>query len=292
MNVMDSVGLMLNLINPPLNLAHSLIQWLVRRGVQPVMLESDAPQIAHSGLCYAPSFENRARFVAALGGDGTFLRAARSAAPHGIPILAVNLGHLGFLSDLGSEDVFGALEKALAGDYTLDTRIMLQGKVEREIGRGGSEPLPDLLGLNDVVIHRGANTPILTVHIQVGGVPVASYRGDGVIISAPTGSTGYALSAGGPIVHPGARVLLITPICPHMLQERPMVIPADELVSVRLENVSDRSFIEVDGQARLFLLENDCVTVTASDFQAAFIRTRDFQFFSVLQNKLKSWRST
>jgi NAD+ kinase len=285
---MDSVGLMLNLINPPVSLARELVQWFADRGVQTLMLESDAPQMAHSGLRYVSSFENRARFVAALGGDGTFLRAARLTAPYGIPILAANLGHLGFLSELGSENLFAALEMALEGDYALDTRMMLQGRVERE--SGGSPPA--LLGLNDLVIHRGSNTPVLTVHVQVGDVPVASYRGDGVIISTPTGSTGYALSAGGPIVHPGVRALLIAPVCPHMLQERPMLVPGDEAISVALENVSARSSIEVDGQTQLPLFENDRVVVTVSDAQAAFIRTRDFQFFSILQNKLKNWRAT
>jgi NAD+ kinase len=159
---------------------------------------------------------------------------------------------------------------------------------EREIG----EPLPALLGLNDLVIHRGANTPVLTVHIRVGNVLAASYRGDGVIISTPTGSTGYALSAGGPIVHPGVRALLITPVCPHMLQERPMLVPGDEAISVTLENVSDSSSIEVDGQTWIPLMENDRVVVTVSDAQAVFIRTHDFQFFSILQNKLKNWRAT
>jgi NAD+ kinase len=289
-NVMDSVGLMLNLINPPVNLARELVQWFADRGVQTLMLESDAPQLVHSGLRYVSSFEGRARFVAALGGDGTFLRAARWTAPYGIPILAANLGHLGFLSELGSENLFAALEMALGGDYALDTRMMLQGRVEREAEAVG--PLPVLLGLNDLVIHRGSNTPVLTVHVQVGDVPAASYRGDGVIISTPTGSTGYALSAGGPIVHPGVRALLIAPVCPHMLQERPMLVPGDEAISVTLENVSARSSIEVDGQTQLPLFENDRVVVTVSDAQAAFIRTRDFQFFSILQNKLKNWRAT
>jgi NAD+ kinase len=291
---MDSVGLALNLINQPLDLAHELIQWFARRGVQTLMLESDAPQIAHSGLRYVPSFQGRARFVTALGGDGTFLRAARLTAPYGIPILAANLGHLGFLSELGEGDVFAALEMALEGDYELDRRMMIQGKVERaeRADKGETECMPVLLGLNDLAVHRGPSTPILTVRVQVGSVPAASYRGDGVIVSTPTGSTGYALSAGGPIVHPGTRALLIAPICPHMLQERPMIVPEDEVIEVEVENVSAHSFAEMDGQTRVPLFEGDRVTAAVSDFQATFIRTHDFQFFSVLQNKLKNWRST
>jgi NAD+ kinase len=169
--------------------------------------------------------------------------------------------------------------------YTVDKRMMLRGEVRRE-----GENLPPLLGLNDLVVHRGPRSPVLTMHIQVGESYAMSYRGDGVIVSTPTGSTGYALSAGGPIVHPHAGAILITPVCPHMLKERPMIVPDDESITIRLENSSACLSVEMDGQTGFPLLESDHVFVKASPYKATFIRMRDFKFFSLLQDKIRNGR--
>ena len=279
---MKSIGLILNIKNPPMEFANELIQWFSKKHYQIVMLSSDALQISHPDICYVPHFDKPTEFVVALGGDGTFLRASRLTAPYNIPILAINNGHFGFLSELNPSEVFSSLETILKGHYSLDQRTMICSQVQRE-----NSLQPCYTGLNDVIIHRGRNSPLLTVHIQIADEDVASFRGDGVIVATPTGSTGYSLSAGGPIIHPSARGLLVTPICSHGLFERPIIISDHELVRIRLENISPNLNLLVDGQTEVPLQENDLIVIQTSKHMASFIRIHDYHFFSVLQKKFK-----
>jgi NAD+ kinase len=226
----------------------------------------------------------RAEVFVVFGGDGTILAAAREAAPHGIPILGVNLGAFGFLAEVSDAEVTDALDPLLAGDYHLDERMMLRAEVRRE-GR----PLREFLALNDIVVTKTGYARLLRVHTSVNDIPLATYRADGLIVATPTGSTAYSLSAGGPIVHPSVPAMVVTPICPHSLSARAVVISADDTVTVRLEPAgapSPPAILTVDGQEGFPLAAEDEVRVGRSVHRARLIRFGAEGFYTVLRSKL------
>lgn len=215
------------------------------------------------------------------GGDGTLLTAAKRFAPQRVPILGVNLGHLGFLTELEPGEV-AALPELLGGTAELDTRMMLSAVVRRD----GRE-LVRFTALNDVVISKGAPARVISLEALAGGAVIGRYRADGLIAATPTGSTAYSLSAGGPIVHPNQDVLVLTPICPHTLAARALVLPAATPVLLRVDadNRGD-IMLTADGQEWCPLLPGDEIQVTQADMRTTLLRRPDFQFFRVLRSKL------
>lgn len=241
---------------------------------------------AHTGkdlLVNADTFEPfmPAEIVFVLGGDGTLLGAARHLAPHGVPLLGINAGHLGFLSEAEPSNLEETVRRIVDKDYDLEARLM----IEAEVVRNG-EVTDRLLGLNDAGIAKGSFARMVTVDAFVDNVFVDSYSGDGVIVSTPTGSTAYSLSCGGPIVIPHLQVMLITPICPHTLFSRPCVI--DDLQEVRLvvHAAHDDLGLTVDGQVGVKLYSEDVVRVRKSSVQTTLVKWRDREFFDVLRRKL------
>lgn len=222
-----------------------------------------------------------AEIVFVLGGDGTLLGAARHLAPHGVPLLGINAGHLGFLSEAEPSNLEETVRRVVDKDYDLEARLM----IEAEVVRNG-EVTDRLLGLNDAGIAKGSFARMVTVDAFVDNVFVDSYSGDGVIVSTPTGSTAYSLSCGGPIVIPHLQVMLITPICPHTLFSRPCVI--DDLQEVRLvvHAAHDDLGLTVDGQVGVKLYSEDVVRVRKSSVQTTLVKWRDREFFDVLRRKL------
>lgn len=216
-----------------------------------------------------------------LGGDGTILSSARIGARAGIPVLGINMGRLGFLSELDIPDVASGFDSLFRGDYYIDERMMLYARVIRD-----SRVLEEFTCLNDAVITKGAFARLIRLETRVNGEEVGTYPADGIIVASPTGSTAYSLSAGGPVVTPNLDLMLITPICPHALWARPMVIAPSSIVEVKV--LSDRAeiMLTVDGQHGLRLKQNDIVFIGSSPLKAKFLRLKQRSFFNVLRKKL------
>jgi len=217
-----------------------------------------------------------------LGGDGTLLSAVRALAGHRVPILPVNLGGLGFLTSVTREEMYPALEHVLAGQHRLSERMML----EAEVWRNGSV-IERQTALNDAVVNKAARARMLEFDVFVDRAHVGRYRADGLIIATPTGSTAYSLSAGGPIVHPEVDALLITPICPHMLTNRPLAVPDTARVEIVVAVAGEAAHLTLDGQTGIQLEPDDRVAVTKSANRVALIRPPQKTYFEVLRNKLR-----
>ncbi len=262
--------------------AEELFRWLEARGYEPLL---EAHLARHLGF---PGFEAEeipalAKFVVVLGGDGTLISTARIVGERNIPILAVNLGSLGFLTEIALDELYPALEKCLAGDFKTSERLMLQAVVER-----GGEELASHLVLNDVVINKGALARIVDLETQVNGLHLTTFKADGLIISTPTGSTGYSLSAGGPIVDPSMNCIVITPICPHTLTNRPLVIDDDSVVTVAVRSLDDEDiYLTLDGQVGFELKSGDLITVRSAQHSARLVMSEKRDYFGILRTKLK-----
>lgn len=227
------------------------------------------------------SFASQAEGLVALGGDGTLIHAARLAAGRKIPILGVNLGSLGFLAEVPQRNLFAVLDEMLSGSAVLEPRMKLRCRLWR-----GEELILDEDVLNDVVLNRGALARIADHETFVEGSYVTTYKSDGVVISTATGSTAYALSAGGPIIHPALDCTLVAPICPHTLNQRPIAIPSELTVRVGLKSQGTDVYLTLDGQSGHELQAGDQVEVTRSDHKVWLVRNPDRDYFSILRQKL------
>jgi NAD+ kinase len=265
------------------------VGWLDARGIEPVIEERTAelaglgPERPRHSRDDLPHFSD---LLLVLGGDGTLLGMAHRIAQcnRDIPILGVNFGHLGFLTSHVWSEVFASLEAAIAGTAPIDARLMLAARVNR-----GESAIAQRFALNDVVISRGTLSRMVQMSAWVGGEFVASFHADGLIVSSATGSTAYNLSAGGPIVHPLVDALVLTPIAPHMLSNRPVVIPASAEVRVRPSMTEDgqEAFLSLDGQSGLTLQPGDAVDIRRHDWPVRLIDPPSHGYFDVLRSKLK-----
>ena len=217
-----------------------------------------------------------------LGGDGTMIGAARFIGDRQIPVLGINFGFLGYLTEFTLDELFSALEGLAEGNFHLDRRMLLDVKLTR----GGKEAGTHR-GLNDAVISSGAPVRMIEVECQINGMFVNTFRADGMIVATPTGSTAYSLSAGGPIVHPSMSAILLTPICPHMLSNRPVVMPGDSLVDLFFRRAKEELMLTIDGQVPIHLLPGDQVRVQRSRTTFDLIRPTNRNYFEVLRTKLK-----
>jgi NAD+ kinase len=221
-----------------------------------------------------------------LGGDGTLLWGARLVAELGVPVLGINLGHKGFLTSVTLDEMEGALEKLFKGDYTLDSRSTLQAVV---VGEGGVQR-ERYLALNDFVIHKGGMARVTHLGLTVGegdeSEEIGRFSGDGVVVATPTGSTAYSLSAGGPIVAPAMGCILVTPICPHTLAVRPLVIHSQETVTVNALESDVALVLTVDGQAGTDLCAGESVVIRQAAARVRLIRFAGHTFFKTLRRKL------
>jgi NAD+ kinase len=259
-----------------------LVPWLTGRGVK-VRMQEDYRGLADGDSIAVPRehVPDGVDMVLVLGGDGTLLSAARLLEGTNQPILGINLGSLGFLTELGLEEIFGSLERVLEGEYTIESRVRLEASLHR-----AGEQIGHYQVLNDVVINKGALARIIDLETFVDGQKVTNYQADGLIICTPTGSTAYSLAAGGPIIEPTLDVFVISPICPHTLTNRPLVIPGGSRVELCLLSDSGAVFLTLDGQEGTRLKQGDCVRVRASDKRVNLIRTGVRNFYEVLSAKL------
>jgi NAD+ kinase len=224
---------------------------------------------------------SRADLVVVLGGDGTLIHAARMLDGRSTPILGVNLGTLGFMTEISAEGVFTALDQVLAGRFKLESRMKLCCRLVRD----GKVLVQDEV-LNDVVINKGALARVADHEVSIEGVPVAIYKADGVILATPTGSTAYSLSAGGPIVHPSVDCTVLAPICSHALTHRPILVPADRTIRVTLCSETADTFLTLDGQTGHGLQCGDSIEVVRSPNRVHLLRDPEVGYFSILRKKL------
>jgi NAD+ kinase len=264
------------------DVAVELFSWLQGRGCLPLIEAHLARHLGCPGVD-AEDITSRADLVVVLGGDGTLISTARIIGERDIPILGVNLGSLGFLTEIALDELYPALEKCLAGDYRVSERIMLRAVVERD----GRETASHLV-LNDVVINKGALARIVDLKTRVNSLDLATFKADGLIISTPTGSTGYSLSAGGPIVNPSMNCIVITPICPHTLTNRPIVIDDGSVVDITVSSLDDEDiYLTLDGQVGLELHSGDRIRVSRANHTARLVMSEERDYFAVLRTKLK-----
>ncbi len=220
--------------------------------------------------------------VVVLGGDGTLLKAARLFGHLGAPILGVNLGGLGFLTEISLEELRQLFEGILQGEYQTENRMVLTARIVRE-----GEVHPVIPFLNDVVINKGALARIIDLETSIGGQFLTSYRGDGLIVATPTGSTAYNLSAGGPILHPALKTILLTPICPFTLTNRPIILQDDAVIDILLGTKASEVWLTFDGQVGYPLKAGDVVQVQKSVKSVQLIKTPFKNYFEILRTKLK-----
>ncbi len=263
-------------------LVPELLRWLKQRGIE-ARLDNDTARYAGMlvGLDRAHVPEGCGLCVV-LGGDGTLLSAARAVGNRGIPILAVNLGGLGFLTSIPMEDLFPQLELALAGGQECTRRKMLRVSLVRE-----QSVVAQYHALNDVVIAKSTIARIVDLEAWAGECFLCEYKADGLIISTPTGSTAYSLSAGGPIVYPTVNAICLTPISPHTLTNRPLIVPSDMTIRIVSRAKDEEAYLTVDGQVGSPLESGDAVECSIAPFDVLLIRTPDKTFFDVLRQKLK-----
>ena len=257
-------------------------RWLAQRGIA---VRCEAPVAEAIG---EPSgFPRReipadSDLVVVVGGDGTFLSAARSAVPLGIPLLGVNYGSLGFLTEVQPDELYGALERVLAGQHSIEERWALQVDHLRE-----DRPLHRHVLLNDAVVTKSALARIIRIHLQIDGQMVADYTSDGLILSTATGSTAYNLSAGGPILDPRISAFVVAPICPHTMNQRPLVVPGDARLEVTVGTPSETVYLTLDGQLGFPFEGGDRLIVTQHPCPARLVRVADRGFYHVLRRKLR-----
>lgn len=267
----------LSVVVPP------LLKWLEGHGVKAIFDEETADALTNGVRGQARStVADAAQLLLVLGGDGTMLAAAHLAAPRGIPILPINMGSLGFLTSFTLEELYPALEETLAGHYSVSQRVMLQGELEREAALIERQWV-----LNDVVIHKGALARMIQLELHINSDFVCRYRADGLIVSSPTGSTAYSLSAGGPILHPSVESFVITPICPHTLSDRPLVIQDSSLIEVKLNAETESVYLTLDGQRGIPMQATDVLRVRRAADCLKLIQPPKKPYFEILRNKLK-----
>ncbi|NPV70879.1 MAG: NAD(+)/NADH kinase [Firmicutes bacterium] len=281
---MKGIGLWPNLDKEgALPVALSLLKWLESRGVKVVLSDEAAGATGRPAQGVSPAdWAAKVEFVIVLGGDGTILNVAKQIAPASTPVLGVNLGRLGFLTEIELQDLYDALPGFLRGDYTVEDRMMLDAVVAR-----GGEAQSRFLVLNEAAIAKGPFARIISLDLYINETYVDTYPADGLIIATPTGSTAYSLSAGGPIVSPSVDVTVITPICPHSLYSRSLVVSRREDVKVVLTGRHEDTMITIDGQRGYGLRAGDEVAFLPSADVARLVRARDWSFYEVLRKKMK-----
>ncbi len=260
-----------------------LLQWLESRGLRVLYDEETASALPTPAKPFTrEQLADQSQILLVLGGDGTLLAAARVAALRCIPILPINMGSLGFLTSFTVEELYPALEETLAGRSSMSERVMLQV----ELLRAGAA-IDRQHVLNDAVVNKSALARMIELELSIDGDFVCRYRADGLVLASPTGSTAYSLSAGGPIVHPSVEAFVITPICPHTLTDRPVVVRDSSIIEVKLAGSAESVFLTLDGQKGIPMQSEDRIRVTRSPQCLKLIQPPKKSYFEILRNKLK-----
>ena len=235
-------------------------------------------RIEDSGLSVAETID----LAVVVGGDGTMLHVARSLASYALPMIGINLGRLGFLTDLSADRMYEGLDELLRGEFTVDERIMLQVQISN-----GRDNLNESIALNDVTLSKGNTGRMIEFETHVNSEPVGRTRGDGVIISTPTGSTAYALSAGGPILHPLLPAIVFAPICPHTLGHRPMVLDDSSIIELEILDLAGADGnVFIDGLKQLAVSGNEIIRISRAETVTRMVRINSHNYFTALRSKL------
>jgi NAD+ kinase len=260
-----------------------LLRWLRERNIEVFIDKETGSLVETSEICLTRNeLPARVDLLVVLGGDGTLLATARALNRKPVPILAVNLGGLGFLTVITRDDLYPTLEAVLRGDYGTERRVQLEGELIR-----ADEVIASFLALNDVVLNKGAIARILDFELRVDGKFISTYKSDGLIVSTPTGSTAYSLAAGGPIIVPAVEAFIVTPICAHTLTNRPLVLPNTSKVEVVVKGQREAAYLTVDGQVGIAAVSDDSVRVRKSSSYVELVQPLKLGYFEILQQKLK-----
>jgi len=265
-------------------LLHRLLPWLAQQHLE-VFLDADtAAAVGETSSYPKATIPDLVDFIMVLGGDGTLLSVARLLEERDVPILGINMGSLGFLTEITTSELFPRLEKVLAGHYIIQERLRLKTSIHRQDG----ERLPQPVVLNDVVINKGALARIINLETAVDGIYLTTYRADGLIVATPTGSTAYSMAAGGPIMHANLQALVLTPICPYTLSHRPLALPDTACIQVTLQTPNEDVLVTLDGQVGVELYYGDTVEIQQAAKPMRLIRTlKKDHYFHILRTKLK-----
>lgn len=265
------------------DIVRPLLEWLSKRGIRGIY-DTETAASLRDGTEGRPRelLAHESDLLLVLGGDGTLLAAAREAAPRGIPILPINLGSLGFLTSFTLGELYPALEETIAGHLTASERVMLTASLIRE-----GQVVDSQLVLNEAVITKGALARMIEIELLIDEDFVCRYRADGLIVATPTGSTAYSLSAGGPIVHPAVESIILTPICPHTLSDRPLVVGDCCNVEMRLRGTAESVYLTLDGQKGVLMQSEDRVSMIRAKERLKLIQPHRKSYYEILRNKLK-----
>lgn len=279
---MKNIGIICKVGKPePSEILREFLPWLKEKGYE-VFLDSETASILNVQGYERSQIPSLVDVIIVLGGDGTMLSVARLVGSRGIPILGINLGGLGFITEVNRDEIKDAVEKVLKGECSEEERIMLEADVYR---RG--EKIADFIVLNDVVINKGALARIIDLETYINRSYVTTFKSDGLIVSTPTGSTAYCLSAGGPILYPTLKSFVLTPICPHTLTNRPIVLPDNFIINITLISESEDVFLTLDGQIGFSLKKDDMVEIKKSEYSTRLLIPCGRDYFEVLRTKLK-----
>lgn len=284
------IGIVAKVSHPQASpLTRSLIQWLDGKKLSyyvdtDTAVQLDLHSVPSSNRLERHLLSSRCSIIVVLGGDGTLISVCRHPSDTPPVIIGVNLGTLGFLTEITPDELYLSLEKVLTGQATLEARYLFDCAVIRNGQQSAS-----FSAINDIVITKQALARIFALEVSINGERAASVRGDGIIVATPAGSTAYSLAAGGSIVHPQVQAVLLTPICPHSLTSRPLVVPANSAVSLRLasDTIRNEVYLTVDGQAGMALNKDDTVTVVTSTHHILIATSPSKSYFEVLNAKLK-----
>ena len=266
-------------------MADRISEYIIAKGGTCVCQKRD---IGKEGLKYnsadASLIPEGTECVIVLGGDGTLIQAARDLSAINVPVFGINIGTLGYLTEIDMEQAFPAIDRIMADEYNIDTRMILRGRVSR-----GEEKLYSDIALNDIVINRMGSLRIINFDIYVNGEYLITYPADGLIVSTPTGSTAYNLSAGGPIVRPQTDCIVMTPVCPHVLNKSSVIFGGEDVLEIRMtpsrSGVEER-VVTFDGTDYINLVSGDRIVISRSDTRASLIRIGKHNFLQILRNKL------
>ncbi len=264
-----------------IEVSRKIVHWLQERGLEAVFPSDIARVLGEKEGYTKTQIPSLSDILIVLGGDGTLLSAARVVEDHDVPILGVNIGGLGFLTEITLDELFPALEEIIKGNYEVEERVMLRTHIHRQ-----DERIAQYRALNDVVINKGALARIIELEMSINDQYVNTYLADGLILSSPTGSTAYSMSAGGPIVHPSLHSITVTPICAHALTKRPIVVPDTSSIKVILNTKGGEVLLTLDGQVGFALSTGDCVEIRKADHTTKLIRSPYRTYFDILREKL------
>ncbi len=266
-------------VNEPIK---HLTQWLAQQGKEVVLDTETAKIIGKKSTHTQDQIPSMVDMIIVLGGDGTLLSVARLSAGLGVPILGANLGGLGFLTEVTMDEIYSTLQKIFENNYVVDERVLLKTQVIRS-----GKKVEESISLNDVVLSKGNFARLISLEIRTNGQLITFIRGDGLIVSTPTGSTAYSLSTGGPILHPSIEAILLTPISPHTLTNRPVVIPLKSHLEVILKTQEEGPLAILDGQVCFPLQFGDILKIEREEHTVQLLRSPEKNFYEVLRKKLK-----